>query len=153
MEKRKTEDIFEIDGRKFILTKFDPLTGNYVLFKLLSYVLPFGLSSKLSSKIGFDLSKTATTNISKADFIDLQKELLGTVYEQLPGNRAPIVNDNGSYGVMDLTMGLVFNLLIASATFNFMGFFEEAGLKDLLDSLLDSNPANTRTSTQESISQ
>lgn len=144
MEKRKTEDIFEISGRKFILTKYDPLTGNYLLVKILSFALPFGLTDRIADKIGIDISKNTMQQITKKDFVELQRDILSTVYEQLPGNRAPLINDNGSYGVADLTMGITVNLLIASLAFNFAGFFEDAGLSELLSEHMDSDPANTQ---------
>ena len=130
MEKRKTEDIYECDGRKFILTKFDPMMGNYILYKLLTFTLPFGLSSKIASMFGMD-SLGSGENIGKEEFIELQKDILSFVYEQLPENRAPIMNKNGSYGIIDPSMILIMQLIVAEIAFNFADFFGEKGLKDL----------------------
>lgn len=143
MGKRKTEDIFEIDGRKFILTKFDPLMGNYILLKICSYALPFGISEKLQGKLGVKLDITSLQKISRFDFIELQKDVLSTVYEQLPGNRTPLINDNGSYGITDFSMMLSIQLLIASLAFNFSDFFGEEGLNKLLEEASDSPLASS----------
>lgn len=123
MEKRKTEDIYEVDGRKFILKKFDPLTGNYIMMQILSVALPFGIGQKLKAMIG-DNFELGTSKMSKEEFIGLQKDILGFVSEKLEGNNAPIINDNGSYGVMDFTMSLSIQLIVAELAFNFVDFFD-----------------------------
>ena len=130
MEKRKTEDIYEYDGRKFVLTKFDPMIGNYILYKLLTFTLPFGLSNKIASMFGID-SLGGGEKIGKEEFIDLQKDILSFIYEQLPEKRAPIMNNNGSYGIVEPSMILVMQLIVAELAFNFADFFGEKGLKDL----------------------
>ena len=139
MEKRKVEDIYECDGRKFILTKFDPMIGNYILYKLLTFTLPFGLSSKIATMFGMD-SLGSGENIGKEEFIELQKDVLSCVYERLPDRDAPILNKNGSYGVSDFTMSLSFVLIIAELGFNFASFFEESGLQDIIGGLQQDIP-------------
>lgn len=141
MEKRKTFDTYEFGDRKFILTKFDPLLGNYILMQVMSYVMPFGISGVFSNQVGMESMPTA--KMSKNDFIELQKDILSGVYEQLPGNRAPIFNDNGSYGINDVSMKLIVELLLAELVFNFQDFFEDGELKDTLGKALSFNPPTT----------
>ena len=38
--KRETEKVIEIDGRQFIIKKYDPLLGNYIVAQLLMYTMP-----------------------------------------------------------------------------------------------------------------
>lgn len=140
MEKRKVEDIYEIGGRKFVLKKFDPMLGNYILLQLFTMTLPFGLSDKINQVL--DASGQIGNNsrmISKEEFMSLQKDILSYVYERLEGRDAPLINNNGSYGVSDITMGILFQLLIAEIAFNFTDFFGDLGLKDIFTSPLDMN--------------
>ena len=140
MEKRKVEDIYEIGGRKFVLKKFDPMLGNYILLQLFTMTLPFGLSDKINQAL--DASGQIGNNsrmISKEEFMSLQKDILSYVYERLEGRDAPLINNNGSYGVSDITMGILFQLLIAEIAFNFTDFFGDLGLKDIFTSPLDTN--------------
>ena len=143
MKERKTQDLFEIDGRKFILKKFDPMTGNYILFQILTMALPFGISSKISQMLGVPENNNAA-KMSKNEFIDLQKDILSFVFEQLPGNTPCVINDNGSYGVSNFTMSICIQLIIAEIAFNFSDFFGEGGLTDLLTSQSDSSPVDTQ---------
>ena len=140
MEKRKVEDIYEIGGRKFVLKKFDPMLGNYILLQLFTMTLPFGLSDKINQVL--DASGQIGNNsrmISKEEFMSLQKDILSYVYERLEGRDAPLINNNGSYGVSDITIGILFQLLIAEIAFNFTDFFGDLGLKDIFTSPLDTN--------------
>lgn len=145
MDKRKTEDIYEVRGRTFVIKKFDPMIGNYILMQILTMTLPFGLSSMISKAVGADIGKGNTMKMSKNDFIDLQKDILSFVYEKLPGNTTPVINENGSYGVMDLDMMLCFQLIVSCLAFNFSDFFGEGGFADLLIDSPISNTANTQT--------
>lgn len=139
MDKRKTEDILEVNGRKFVLTKFDPMLGNYILMKILTYTLPFGLSERIAQTMGVkDIG--GSQKIDKEDFIELQKDVLGCVYERLTDRDAPVLNKNGSYGVSDFTMSLSFVLIIAELGFNFASFFEESGLQDIIGGLQQDIP-------------
>lgn len=143
MEKRKIEDIYEIDGRKFVLKKFDPMLGNYILLQIASMTLPFGLSDKINDMIG--MGKQSNLKImGKQDFMELQKDILSNVYERLEGRDAPLLNNNGSYGVSDVTMGIVFQLLVAEIAFNFVDFFGGLGLKDLFTNPSDTNQQITQ---------
>ena len=139
MNKRKTEDILEVNGRKFVLTKFDPMLGNYILMKILTYTLPFGLSDRIAQAMGVkDIG--GSQKIDKEDFIELQKDVLSCVYERLSDRDAPKKKKNGSYGVSDFTMSLSFVLIIAELGFNFASFFEESGLQDIIGGLQQDTP-------------
>ena len=132
MKERKTQDFYEVNGRTFILKKFDPMIGNYILLQILTMTLPFGLSDKISEAVGSEIGKGSNCrNIDKKEFISLQRDILSFVFEKLPGNTPCVINDNGSYGINDFDMILCFQLIVAEIAFNFSDFFGEEGLTDI----------------------
>ena len=145
---RKEYDIFETDERTFKLMAFDPMEGNYMLMQIISFVMPLGIGSMLSSKIGTESIPTDLSQgkmMSKNDFVSLEKDILCKVEEVFrSGVTSPVVRENGTYGVENLSMALIARLIVASLAFNFKDFFEDIPfLKDvLLDQ--DSNPADTK---------
>lgn len=129
ISKRVTSDEVEIEGRTFKLKSFDPLLGNYILMKLFTFTLPFGISDMLKSKMGGGTEAQAD-NIAvdapmmpKAEFLELQRDILSHVEEVLHGGLAPVVRPNGTYGISDFTMKIALQLLIAVIAFNFNDFF------------------------------
>lgn len=132
LKKRVTEDHIDIEGRTFKLTMFDPLLGNYILLKLFTMVLPFGISDALKAGLtgeGTEQIPTDTTNyqqMDKKEFLELQRDVLSFVYEELPAGPTPVVRSNGTYGIMNFTMTIALQLLIAEIAFNFNDFFEES---------------------------
>ena len=65
MDKRKTEDIYEVRGRTFVIKKFDPMIGNYILMQIMTMTLPFGLSSMISKAVGADIGKGTAVGIKR----------------------------------------------------------------------------------------
>lgn len=130
--KRETTKRYEENGRTFIIHSFDPMEGNYLLTQVLTFALPLGLGEIISNqlKAGSESSSKIPSfgtqkPMSKEDFMQLQRDILMTIEEELPGgNKTPVVRENGTYGVIDITMGLVLRLLGASIVFNFKDFFE-----------------------------
>ena len=121
IKKRKTEDILELNGRTFVLKKYDPMTGNYLLMTACTSTLPFGISEALSKAFGIPKSDG---RMGKDEFVQLQKDVLSFCYERLPAGDAPIITKTG-YGVDDVDMKLVTTLFLSSMMFNFSDFFEE----------------------------
>lgn len=128
LKKREITKEIEIDGRTFLIKKFDPLMGNYIAMKLFTMVLPFGIGDMLKKEVkGSEKLPTATSNapqMSKADFIEFQQDVLSVCYEVLKGDTAPVVRDNGTYGISDFTSKIALQLLIGSIAFNFSDFFD-----------------------------
>ena len=122
-KKRITEDIVEIDGRTFVLKKYDPMLGNYILMSAASSVLPFGISDALSKAFG--INTNGKGKLDKESFMQLQKDVLSACYERLPAGDAPIINQNG-YGVLNLSSKILTNLFLSSMIFNFQDFFDES---------------------------
>lgn len=130
MKKRETSTIFECDGRSFTINAFDPMVGNYIMYQIMSFVLPMGIGQAVNKNVGTEKlpeGNTAAPKMSKQDFISLQVDILSTVEENMPtGHKAPVVRENGTYGVQDVTMGLLLKLIVQSITFNFKDFFTES---------------------------
>ena len=137
-KKRETYTTYENEGRKFKINSYDPMSGNYILMQILSCVLPFGISDALKQQVPGSETAMKTANIggkmmSKQDFIALQTDILSTVEEILPsGNTSPVVRENGTYGVEDVTSILCLKLIIASLAFNYKDFFKELPSLDSL---------------------
>lgn len=143
-EKRVTDSIYEDNGRKFKLGSYDPIEGNYILSQVISFVLPFGIGDALFSSLEGEgsevkLSKGKTQmnapKMPKEDFMDLVRSILMTISEVYEGgSESPVVRENGTYGVADVSMALVVKLVIASLAFNFRDFFAEVPLaKELIE--------------------
>lgn len=137
-KKRETYTTYENEGRKFKINSYDPMSGNYILMQILTCVLPFGISDALKQQVPGSETAMKTANIggkmmSKQDFIALQTDILSTVEEILPsGNTSPVVRENGTYGVEDVTSILCLKLIIASLAFNYKDFFKELPSLDSL---------------------
>lgn len=130
-KKRETYTTYENDGRKFKINAFDPMSGNYILMQILTCVLPFGISDAIKqqapgSETAMKVANSNNKMMSKQEFIALQTDILSTVEEVFPsGNTSPVVRENGTYGVEDVTSMLCLKLIIASLTFNYKDFFKE----------------------------
>lgn len=137
-KKRETYTTYENDGRKFKINAFDPMSGNYILIQILTCVLPFGISDAIKqqapgSETAMKVANSNNKMMSKQEFIALQTDILSTVEEVLPsGNTSPVVRENGTYGVEDVTSVLCLKLIIASLTFNYKDFFKELPSLDSL---------------------
>lgn len=141
---RKNEKEIKIGERTFLVKKFDPMTGNYILMKIMTMVLPFGMGGALSGALGdANALSSATGKMSKVEFMELQTEILQCCFEVLPGNTTPVLHANGSYGVVDFDMTTCLQVLIGALVFNFEGFFSEKGFS--LDNIMSSmSPATTK---------
>ena len=130
-KKRETTSIFDYEDRKFEIGSFDPMEGNYILMQILMFTLPFGISDALNEKFGTN-NKTAQKTISKEDFIQLQTDILSNVNEILyTGEKTPVVRQNRTYGISDVSMMLIIKLIIATLAFNFKDFFTESQLLNI----------------------
>lgn len=145
MAKRETEKIVTISGRKFKIEKFDALTGSYIAFMLAEKFLPMGLEAKA----GFgDMPKNRQL-MSREEFAQLQRDCLSVVSEVLPARSAPVIAENGSWGVENIEKDtrLVLLLTVHALAFNVAGFFDGEGLSELKASLVDLIPVSMPTST------
>lgn len=148
MDKRETSKIVPLDGRKFRINKFDAMTGSYIAYKLMGEMLPMGLSAKVGAP-------SSSNIMSKADFVDLQKDCLKACAEMLPAGDAQVMNEDGTWGVNDLEKDAktVLALTIHVLTFNIMGFFDESLLSSMAEAMSIILPQNAKTSTVSSTPQ
>lgn len=136
-EKRETYTTTTIDGREFIINAYDPMIGNYLLMQIITFVLPLGLGNMISNQIkGSEKILSKVENkpmMTKDDFISFQTDVLSTVYERYAsGEKSPVVRENGTYGIENVTMNLCLRLIISSLAFNFKDFFEGVPFQDIL---------------------
>ena len=150
--KRETKKIVEIQGRKFEIRSFDAFTGSYIAFTLMEKMLPMGMEAKVMNAVKADggdaaVSLPSRALMSKGDFIAFQRDVLSVVGEVLPARTAPLFNENGSWGVVDIEDNamLVIILTIHALVFNIAGFFTGDGLKELKVGLQSLSFASTAT--------
>lgn len=139
MPKKETFKDVEVGGRKWRIGKFDALTGSYILYQVMSGVLPMGIETQMT---GMGLPK-GRGMMSKEDFISLQKECLGVCYELVTvganNNPVPVILSNGAWGVEGINddLNIVIALTVHSLLFNLISFFDESALKELTESFRD----------------
>ena len=132
ISKRQNSKLIDINERTFKINKFDPLMGNYILLQLVQFVLPFGISDKVGLPDAL-LNSVSRVGMSKKDFLELQRDILSVCSEVLPAGDAPVVREDGTYGIIDFNSQIAMQLLIVTITFNYSDFFGENGLSSLLD--------------------
>lgn len=149
-KKRETKSTYSINGRNFQINSYDPMVGNYILMQIVSQVMPMGLGNMLNQEFGTEsipsVGSASAPMMSKRDFIQLQVDILSTVYELYDtGEKSPVVRENCTYGVADVNMMMIMKLLIASLAFNFKDFFDAVpSLKGSIGGKI-SNLVNTKT--------
>lgn len=128
ISRRETTSTYNMGGRNFLINSFDPMEGNYILAQILTFVLPFGIGDMLKSSMGTEMkSDIGYTGkmMNKKDFINLQIDILKNVEEIFPtGEKSPVVRENGTYGISDVTMGMLIKLIVTALAFNFKDFFD-----------------------------
>lgn len=134
--KRETYKIFEFDERKFRIGKFDAMTGSYIAYQLMGQFLPMGL--KLD---GIPSAPAGSKTMSKSEFIELQTECLKVCEEMLPAGPAPIINENGSWGIEDIKNDAktALALTVQSLMWNVADFFDENLLQALATGFVSMN--------------
>lgn len=151
MQPRMSYKDVEVNGRKFRIKKFPARTGSFVLIKLTTILAPILVSIKPNLKaetvddieIG-DIDLTGILehlgNISEKDFSYIQDQALRVCYELLPSGLAPVLNQNGSFGVTDIEddTAAVMELTIHALGFNLTSFFQGSGLSGLVGGLISS---------------
>lgn len=149
ISRRETTSTYNMSGRNFLINSFDPMEGNYILAQILTFVLPFGIGDMLKSSVGTEMkSDIGSTGkmMNKRDFINLQIDILKNVEEIFPtGEKSPVVRENGTYGISDVTMGMLIKLIVAALAFNFKDFFDGIQSEDSTMVNLVSKFVNSKT--------
>jgi hypothetical protein len=140
----------EINGRTFRIKKFDAMTGSFMLIKITGIIAPMlkGVDlKKLSESDGesFDFDYTIVLaeigNLSEKDFTYVQEKCLQVCSEMLSAGMTPVLNKNGTFGVIGLEDDTVtiMALTIHALAFNVKGFFQGSPLASLLGGLLNTS--------------
>lgn len=148
MKRESFKDI-DIGNRKFRVHKFDALTGSYVIYTVLTQVLPMGLGNQIE-----ELADNAKDSIKsmpimpKEQFMELQRDCLRACSEIImTGNTVapiPILMSDGRWGVEDLShdAALAMMLTIQVLGYNVKSFFDENVLETFKDSIAQLNMSN-----------
>lgn len=132
---RKIQEIYEIDGRIFIIKKFPAAESMSVLKELLSKSLPIDLFSMMNvggKNLGqtlreYGLGNSNKNQMSIDEFTDLQMRLMKCVQERLKGGDESVIDNLGNYKVEDLeyNLELFSSLLLKVVSVNYKDFFIE----------------------------
>ena len=133
----------KINERTWRLGKFDARTGSKIIKKLTPVVASFlGGQKDLKveeSNIDFMGIITAISELKDEDFDYIRDSSLKVVHELLPAGYAPVINENGSYGVMNIEYdtSLVLGLTAHALMFNVSGFLAGTRLGSIIEQKLD----------------
>lgn len=119
METRVTEKELEIEGRKFVLKKFDPMFGSYISLKV------FQTDNEGKGKINVENALTKIMGEDFAHYAQLQGKILGYCSEVLPAGRIPVINSEGNVAIIGLTAPMTLALSVAVIMFSLEDFFEK----------------------------
>lgn len=155
---RETTKQIEIGDRKFIIGKFDALTGSYIIYTLLTQILPMGLGKSIEGLPENEgntslptISNTSLPTISKEQFSEIQKDCLKCCSEIQPvGGQVipvPVMLKDGRWGVENLEQdALTVTLLTVQVLgFNVQSFFDGNALETLKQSFTQLNSSNAPT--------
>lgn len=150
MEKFKEIEI-PVDGktRKFRINKFDARTGSYVLYMVMSKLLPsltsLGAEDKPDYKTMVGQAIGGLT-MSAEDFRLLQDTALKACEEVLPAGPTPILDSRGQFAVIGLETEAqaVFVLTLQAVFFNLKGFFTDGGLSLIFSGMAQGSPSQNR---------
>ena len=125
------EKSYEYEGQRYKLTKLNADAGSYVAFKIAGVALPLlqGLSGKGLQENDLKLLSQAISSMGRAEFLEVQKILLGTVQKITTAGGVdmpmPILKADGSYADEEMAMDAkaVITLTVQAALFNVGGFF------------------------------
>lgn len=157
----------EIDGRRFVIQKFDPVTGLIIGKTVVSKILPAFQSflpmiqkamqgdessrdevfDKIDEFLNFESLSKALDLVSPEDLEVIVKRSLMVCYEQLPGNTARVLNPDGSYGVQNVEDDILIAIrLVCEAILWGVGdFFDVDRSVSILKPLSSSLPQSQKT--------
>lgn len=131
---RETFKDIEVGNRKFRIQKFDALTGSYIVYTVLTQVLPMGLGKQIEGLEDSQANKNLPP-MPKEQFMEIQKDCLKCCSEIRPeGNVVlpiQVMLPDGRWGVEDIKNDapLAFMLTVQVLGYNVQSFFEENALE------------------------
>jgi hypothetical protein len=147
---KETFKDIEIGGRNFRINKFDALTGSYIMYTLLTQILPMGLGKKIEglADVAPEGSGVSIPAMSKETFTGLQKDCLQACSEvrSVGGVFLPVqvLMKDGRWGVEDLENDapMAMMLTIQALGYNAQSFFEGNVLETFKNSFTQLNSPN-----------
>lgn len=132
--KKETFKDFSIQDRKFRILKFDPWTGSWIAFSIMTNLLPFGIE-KLA---GISSISSSRSMMGKSDFLALEQDCLKFVHEFVITNGItspdpiPVIMEGGTL-VTEMDTVLMISLIVQVLSFNVQSFFDQLdGITSLL---------------------
>lgn len=143
---RETFKDVDIAGRKFRINKFDALTGSYIIYTVMTQILPMGMGKKID---GLDESSSMPI-MSKEKFREIQIDCLKACSEIKPAGNSiapmPIMMSDGRWASEEYENDapLVMALTVQVLGYNIQNFLEGNALKLFTDSFQSLNFSNAK---------
>lgn len=158
MEARIVTKYIEVDGRKFCVKKYTAMTGLKVAKLLAAKIIPIfqdfvpliksvmkkennGNSSaeEMIENISMDTIAAALDKISEADFDYIVSKSLQSITEVLPAGEAPVMYENGTFGVENIEFDpvLVLRLTCEAVMWSCGDFFDGDRLGSVMKPLFN----------------
>lgn len=165
MMARITSKTIEVEERKFTVKKYTATDGLKIAKVLIAKILPVFQSfmpligeaqkggasvesvlSKLGDYLSLDTISETLDKISPADFDYILQKSLQSAYEVLPAGDAQVMNDNGTYGVLDMEYDplLVLRLVCEVVMWGIGDFFDGKRLISIMSPLSSSFPRSPK---------
>lgn len=125
MEVRETKKVVQIEGRQFVINKFDPLFGSFIAMKV------FKSTATRNGKSNIHEMMNALISENQEEFIKLQTKILSYCQEKLPAGLTPVVNLENNIAVNNFTTPMAMNLFMQTLMFSLEDFFDQGSLDQM----------------------
>lgn len=163
MNERTITKSIDVEGRKFLVTKYTAMDGLKIAKLLIAKLLPAfqdflpalkqvkgsktnteDVLSGLIDNLSLETISNALDKVSEADFDYIVKKSLQCISEQLPGGNAPVIDGNGNYGILDIEYDplLVMRLTYEAVMWGCSNFFDGDRLASVMKPLSSSFQPN-----------
>lgn len=163
MNERTIIKSVEVEGRKFLVSKYTAMDGLKIAKLLIAKLLPTfqdflpalkqlkgsetnteRVVSDLVENLSLETISNALDKVSEADFDYIVKKSLQCVSESLPGGNAPVIDGNGNYGILDIEYDplLVMRLTCEAVMWGCSSFFDGDRLASVMKPLSSSLQPN-----------
>ena len=134
----------EVKGRKWRVGQFDAETGSLVVKKLLPVIAGFLGEENLELDIKSIIK--AITSLSDSDFVYMQRACLKVTTEAKGQHYIPVLNENGSFGVIGIETdtATVLALTAHALVFNVSSFFDGSPLASIVEGMLGTLQQNAQ---------
>lgn len=114
-----------VKGRKFVLEKYDPMFGFWLVSNVLGSVIATK-GNKLEACI------KALTDKPLEESIQLQKSVLKYCYEVLPAGPTRVIDEAGNFAIENPDGPIVMSLFVQSIMFSLSDFFDPEVMSQLM---------------------